>query len=271
MSKAAVEEFKSTQRRIWGGVGDYPAIARVLEPVAEIAADLVPEPDGKKVLDAAAGTGNFAIAAAERGAAVTALDLSPELIELGSQRTMKAGHEVRWVEGDVEELAFPDDHFDAVGSVFGVTAAPRHAVVTAEICRVCKPGGRIVMTAWSPEGYLGQVMALVERLLDGPPKGVDSPLLWGDPEYVAERFEVLAQVQTQTRTLGTRFDTVLEMRRFWELKSPPLAAARVRMKDKGVIDEFNQGVMRLVGEFNKSSLGNCEIDNEYLVIVAQPR
>ena len=265
------EHFKQIQRKVWGNIGDYPAIARVLEPVAEIAADLIPEPDGKKVLDVGAGTGNLSIAAAERGAEVTALDISPELIEIGTNRTHSAGHEVRWIEGDAEELPFADDSFDAVGSVFGAMFAPRHAVVTSELCRVCKPGGRIVMTAWSPEGYFGRVQKLAEDLLGGPPKGTDSPLQWGDPEYVTERFEVLAQVQTQTRMLGSRFDTVLEMRKFWELKAPPLVAARPALKEKGVLDDFNKGVMRLVDEFNKSSLGNCEIDNEYLVILAQPR
>lgn len=270
-SSNAAEQFKSRQRQIWGKVGDYPSIARTFEPVAELAADLIPEPDGKKVLDLGAGTGNFSISAADRGADVTALDISPELIEKGTARTNAAGYDVRWIEGDAEELPFEEDSFDGVGSIFGAIFAPRHAIVTAEMCRVCKPGGRIVMTAWTPDGFFGRMAALVEELLGGPPDGVDSSVLWGDPEYVSERFEVLAQVQTQTRTLGTRFDTVLEMRRFWELKGPPLAAARPLMKERGVLDEFNQRVLRLIDEFNKSSLGNCEVDVEYLMILAQPR
>ena len=126
------------------------------------------------------------------------------------------------------------------------------------------------MTAWTPDGFMGRMHQLVDEFA-GAPEGLDSPVKWGDPEYASERFEVLAQVQTQTRTLGTRFDTVLEMRRFWELKAPPLAAARPRMKEKGTLDDFNQAVMELIGEFNRSSLGNCEIDFEYLVILAQPR
>jgi SAM-dependent methyltransferase len=271
VSKADAEKFKATQRQIWGNVGDYPAIARVLEPVAEIAADLIPEPDGKKVLDIGAGTGNFSIAAAERGAEVTALELSPDLMEKGSARTGAAGYDVRWIEGDAEELPFGDDSFDGVGSIFGVIFAPRHAVATAEMCRVCKPGGRIVMTAWTPDGFMGSMHQLIDQLLESGGKGVDSPVRWGDPDYAAERFEVLAQVQTQVRSLGTRFDSVLEMRRFWELKAPAFAAARPLMKEKGVLDEFNQGAMKLIGEFNKSSLGNCEIDFEYLMILAQPR
>src|SRR5215472_7848552 len=117
--------------------GDYPAVARLLEPCAIDLAGLCHVEPGLRVLDVAAGTGNFALEAARRGAIVTACDMTPRMIELGRGRTEEAGQQIDWLEGDAEALPFPDAEFDLVVSVFGAMFAPLPDVVAAELFRVC--------------------------------------------------------------------------------------------------------------------------------------
>src|ERR1700726_5233398 len=124
-------------------LGDYRDLARYLQPHAETlaaAADIRP---GMDVLDVAAGNGNFAIAAAERGAHVTASDFSPKMIELGRARTAAEGIDIDWQEADAEQLAFPDAHKEVGAGAFAAMFAPRPERVAAELFRVVKPGGLV--------------------------------------------------------------------------------------------------------------------------------
>ena len=116
--------------------GDYPAVSLLLQPCAAGLAALCDIGSGLKVLDVAAGTGNFALAAAARGAKVTACDLTPHMVDLGRARTEAEGREIEWLEGDAEELPFADQSYDLVASVFGAMFAPRPERVAAELCRV---------------------------------------------------------------------------------------------------------------------------------------
>jgi len=134
---------------------------------------------GDDVLDVACGTGNVAIAAARAGADVTGLDITPELLEIAARREPT----VRWVEGDAEALPFPDGSFDVVTSVFGCMFAPRHDVTARELLRVLRPGGRIVVTSWTPDGSSGDMFATVGKYL---PSDDAPPTLWGTEAHVRE-------------------------------------------------------------------------------------
>ena len=108
-----------------------------------------------RVLDVAAGTGNASIPAAQRGARVTASDLTPELLEAGRQDAEAQGLELDWVEADAENLPFEDESFDVVMSAIGVMFAPHHQEAADELVRVCRPGGTIGLLSWTPEGMIG--------------------------------------------------------------------------------------------------------------------
>jgi ubiquinone/menaquinone biosynthesis C-methylase UbiE len=155
---------------------------------------------GMKVLDVACGTGNQSIPAARTGATVTGLDLAPNLLEQARKRAASEGLKVDFIEGDAEQLPHADASFDLVMSMFGAMFAPRPERVTAELLRVCRPGGVVAMGNWTPEGFVGKMFALTAKHAP-PPPGVPAPVLWGDPTTVAERFSAAARVNSQKREL----------------------------------------------------------------------
>jgi ubiquinone/menaquinone biosynthesis C-methylase UbiE len=152
MATIDVDTLKASHHATWAA-GDYAAIAELIDeiPPAHLlhVAGVGP---GQTVLDVATGTGNVALRAAEAGAEVVGLDLTPELFDVARRRAEALGLEVEWIEGDAEALPYGDGAFDRVLSVFGVQFAPRHEVAATELVRVCKPGGVVGLCNWTPEG-----------------------------------------------------------------------------------------------------------------------
>src|SRR5947207_14159426 len=98
-------QIKQAQRMMWSA-GNFPGVATRIESAA---ADLVAASGtrpGQDVLDVATGTGNAAILAAQEGAKVTGLDLTPELLDAARRRIAETGVEFALIEGDAEELPF---------------------------------------------------------------------------------------------------------------------------------------------------------------------
>src|SRR5262245_38161238 len=184
MSTDPFAEFKSRQRQGWK---HFVPLETNTTPVAGHLARFADVQPGQALLDVATGTGVLAITARLLGARVTALDLTPELLARARENAATAGvPDVEWHEGDAESLPFPDRSFDVVVSQFGHIFAPRPEVVTRELLRVLRPGGRIAFATWPPEQLVGRMFALVSRFAP-PPPGVAPPPQWGDPAVVRER------------------------------------------------------------------------------------
>ncbi|HJW33485.1 MAG TPA: methyltransferase domain-containing protein [Holophagaceae bacterium] len=178
-----LDDVKRKHRTTWAA-GDYDRIARGIVGVAEHVVRVAGPRPGERVLDLACGTGNTALAARARGAEVTGLDLTPELLEVARRRAREAGwNDIRWIEGDAETLPFPEGSFDVLLSSCGVMFAPDQARVAAELARVARPGARLVLQAWTAEGGVGRMFGVVRRHVP-PPPGAVSPFTWGDPEAV---------------------------------------------------------------------------------------
>ena len=143
---------------------------------------------GKRALDIGAWDGWFSFALERRGAQVTALDLTPALLERARENAQIAGVSVEWHEGDAEQLPFGDASFDVVLSQFGHMFAPRPDVALAEMLRVLKPGGTVAFNTWPPELFTGRMFILTGKYAPPPPPGVVPPVLWGDPNIIRERF-----------------------------------------------------------------------------------
>jgi SAM-dependent methyltransferase len=206
-------DIKRAARTTWA-TGDYDTMMRQ-ERLYEVGARLVRHAGirpGEVVIDVACGTGNVAIPAAAAGAHVTGVDLTPRMLEVARKRAADAGVEVEWTEGDAEDLPFEDGRADVVVSSFGCMFAPRHEVVADELARVLRPGGRLAVCSWTPEGAIGDFFRTVGAHLPPMPDIVDPPPLWGDEPHVRELFE------------GTGIDLAF-LRESWEISHDSADAA----------------------------------------------
>lgn len=263
--------LKAAQREMWA-MGDYDRFARAtvweLGPVLVQACGIRP---GHRVLDVAAGTGNVAIRAALAGASVVASDLTPEHFVAGRRAAEEAGTSLEWIEADAEALPFDDSTFDVVTSCFGAMFAPDHQRVADELVRVCRPGGRIGLIAFTPEGIGGEFFALLAPYLPPPPPGALPPLLWGDEEHVRS----LLGEKTDTLTSGRhtyieRASSPQDYQRIFQETFPPLVAIRTLLKDsperRAELDRsFAEAIVRWNGGRN---VGPAKIAYEYLLALA---
>jgi ubiquinone/menaquinone biosynthesis C-methylase UbiE len=181
------DAFKRRQIAVYS-TGDPTFLARRQQPIAAALVEAAAPGAGDAVLDVGAGTGNAAVAAARRGARVTASDLTPRQVELGRARTDADGLDIEWVEADAEQLPFPDDSFDLVLSSFGMVFAPRPDVAARELLRVVRPGGRIAYTMHARDSFNGAMHPVIVRYLpDMAPDPVDA-FSWTDLATVQSRF-----------------------------------------------------------------------------------
>ncbi|GAA3384770.1 class I SAM-dependent methyltransferase [Cryptosporangium minutisporangium] len=221
--------LKAKHRAMWA-LGDYPAVATdlisSLGPILVAAAGLGP---GRRVLDVAAGTGNVAIPAALAGADVVACDLTPELLRVGELGAKESGATVVWQEADAENLPYDTGEFDAVVSCVGVMFAPHHQAAADEFVRVCRPGGRIGLISWTPEGFVGQLFAAMKPYVAPPPPGAQPPPLWGSEAHLSTLFgdRVRGVATRRQNVLVEGFATGAEFRDYWkEIYGPTIAAYR---------------------------------------------
>jgi SAM-dependent methyltransferase len=266
----AVAELKHTHRAVWAA-GDYAAVAEHIDEVPP--RDLLHRVGitaGDDVLDVATGTGNVAIQAARAGAQVTGLDLTPELLVTARRRADQPDVLVEWVEGDAEALPFDDARFDRVLSVFGVQFAPRHQVVADELVRVCRPGGRIGLVNWTPEGHIGQLFRVLGRYLPPPPAFASPPPKWGDEGHVRDLFAGTGVELEFVRGVNPwRFPSADAYVSFLETHYGPLVKARERLTGEGAWDACRPELVALAESSNAATDGTLLIPAEYLVVTGQ--
>lgn len=264
-------ELEGRHRAVWG-LGDYGAVSSdVVAPLGPVLVEATGIGPGDRVLDVAAGDGNAAIPATRTGADVTASDLCPQLLERGRGLAQTRGIRLRWCEANAEALPFGDDEFDAVLSCIGVMFAPHHQAAADELMRVCRPGGTIGLISWTPEGFLGQLLATMKPYVPASPPGAQPPPLWGTPDHVqgllGERIDDLA---VQRRAL--RVDHFLDgaaFRDFFKAHYGPTVAAY-----QGIADEPDR-VAALDTELaelaDRFLAGSSAMEWEYLLITARKR
>jgi len=270
ITSAAVEPLKQLQKFIWS-LGDYGQIARITEVAAGELVEACGISPGMEVLDVAAGNGNFAVAAARRGARVVASDLTPQMLELGRERCEAEGLQAEWLEADAEDLPFEADRFDCCASMFGSMFAPRPLVVTKEMFRVTKPHGLVAMANWTPEGFLGRLLAVASSHAPAAPEDVPSPLEWGDPEVVRDRLAPHAEaIDISERAARLEFESPKAGLEFAEAYLGPVVALRTILPPDAYEALANQ-VVALSDQFNRGPAGRLVIDSDYLSVVARKR
>jgi SAM-dependent methyltransferase len=234
IAPAGLAELKQHTRAAWSA-GDFPSVARTM--LWEVGPRLVQGIGigaGEDVLDVACGTGNAAIRAAAAGGRVVGVDLTPELFTAGRREAALAGVDIEWVEGDAEALPFADGSFDVVLSTFGCMFAPRHEVAAAELARVLRPGGRLGVCAWTPEGVQGEFFRTLGGYLPPAPSFVQPPLLWGTEQHVREIFTGTGvQLEFEWDTVPEAFDSAAENVAFAIAKFGPLIMLRPKLEAEG--------------------------------------
>jgi ubiquinone/menaquinone biosynthesis C-methylase UbiE len=183
--------IKQRQQATWAS-GDYAVVGTTLQIVGETLAEAADVRAGERVLDVAAGNGNATLAAARRYADVTSTDYVDALLDKGRERARAEGLPVTFRVADAEALPFADASFDVVLSTFGVMFAPDHVSAAREMRRVVRPGGRIGLANWTPDGFIGRVFKVIGVHV-APPAGVKPPALWGTLAHLATLFDVAPQ------------------------------------------------------------------------------
>jgi len=258
---AGLAEMKQHTRAAWAA-GDFPAVARTL--LWEVGQRLVQRIGigaGEDVLDVACGTGNAAIRAAAAGGRVVGVDLTPELFTAGRREAAAAGVDIEWVEGDAEALPFPDDSFDVVLSTFGCMFAPRHQVAAAELARVLRPGGRLGVCAWTPEGVQGDFFRTLGGYMPPAPSFVQPPLLWGTEQHVREIFAGTGvRLEFERDAVPEVFTSAAEEIEFATSKFGPLIMLRPKLEAEGTWPDLLDKL---------AAIHDRHLPGEYLVTVGR--
>ena len=259
---AELAKLKQGARATWAA-GDFPAIAeRTLWDVGPRIVQAVGVSPGEDVLDVACGTGNAALRAAQAGGHVVGVDLTPELFAAGRRLAADAGVAIDWVQGDAEELPFEDESFDVVISTFGCMFAPRHKVTANELARVLRPGGRLGIASWTPEGGTGAFFKAVGGFLPPPSPLAEPPLLWGSEAHVEELFDGTGIELEFSRDVATSpdFESTEAALEFITSKFGPLIMARQLTESTGRWPELRAA---LVSMFERND------PQEYLVTLGR--
>jgi len=261
---------KQRQQAAWSS-GNYAVVGTTLQIVGERLAEAADLRWDERVLDVAAGNGNASLAAARRGCAVTSTDYVPALLERGRQRAEAEQLDIAFQVADAEALPFADASFDAVLSTFGVMFTPDHARAASEMLRVCRPGGRIALANWTPEGFIGQMFKVLGKHLP-PPAGLQPPSLWGTKAHLQELFGArAANIAVTARTFNFRYRSpahLVEVFRAWY--GPVQKAFEALPADKG--EALARDLVALQERLNTSTAepgrpAALLIPSEYLEIV----
>src|SRR5262249_41891735 len=188
--------IKSRQRVAWSS-GDYAIVGTTLQIGGERLCEAVDLRSNQRVLDVAAGNGNATLAAARRFADVVSTDYVSTLLDRGRERAKAERLVVTFQEADAENLPFAAASFDVVVSTFGVMFTPNQQRAASELIRVCRPGGKIGLANWTPEGFIGQVFKSIGKYVP-PAPGVKSPALWGSKAHLDALFGAKATVAAES-------------------------------------------------------------------------
>jgi len=266
---SADAELKAKHRTMWG-LGNYASVASdVIAETGQVLVDATGIEPRDRVLDVAAGSGNASFPAASAGARVVATDLSPVLLDIG--RAQDPDGTITWEEADAEALPYDDASFDAVISCVGVMFAPHHQQAADELLRVARPGARIGLLSWTPEGFIGQMFATMKPYAPPPPPGAQPPPLWGSEDHVRELFgdRVEDVVATKRRLHVGNFASAGEFREFFKARyGPTIAIYKANAADPDKCVALDRDLDALADRYGAAG-GSMEW--EYLVLTARRR
>jgi SAM-dependent methyltransferase len=262
-------ELRDKQQQVWSS-GDYNKIAHITVPVSEHLVEHVGIAPGERVLDVATGTGHVALAAARRGAIASGIDYVPELLDIARRRAAAEQLDVDFETADAENLPYADGSFDAVLSAIGVMFAADHARAARELVRVARPGGRIGLASWTPEGFVGGMLAAVGRHV-APPAGAQPATRWGVEAIVADLLgDEVVDVRSVTASVRQRFASAEQYADLFLTSYGPTFMAASRLDDQGRA-ALRADLVALATSFDRDAGDGVVADWEYRIVTATRR
>jgi SAM-dependent methyltransferase len=257
---------KSRQQATWSS-GDYAVIGTTLSLTGELLCEAVELRPDQRVLDVAAGNGNATLAAARRWANVTSTDYVAALLERGRARAAAEGLPVTFQEADAEDLPFADSSFDVVLSIFGVMFTPRQEQAAQELLRVCRPGGKIGLASWTPEGFIGHVFRTIGKYIP-PPAGVKPPALWGTEQRLNELFDGgISELKIKKRFFVFRYRSAEHFLEVFRTYYGPVLKAFAALDEAGQAG-LAHDLTEVLQRFNQGGAETLAVPSEYLEVVA---
>jgi SAM-dependent methyltransferase len=261
---------RDDQPSTWA-LGDYPAMAERLLEAAAAAVGVAGIRSGHMVLDVGTGTGNAALLAAGAGGVVTGVDPTPQLLALAEDRARQESLAIAWQHGSAEQLPAADHGFDCVLSVFGAMYSADPAAAANELVRCCRPGGRIVLTAWSPNGFMTAANRTLAPYLPPPPPDGVPPARWGDPGFLRHLFPAEDhQVITTRESVRFQFPTPQTAAEFWIRTAGHLQAERADLHSRGAWEQLLADLEHCFAEANTDRTGRVVVESAYLLTVVIP-
>jgi SAM-dependent methyltransferase len=256
------------QQQTWSE-GDFAMVASLVVNVAETlveALEIVPD---ERVLDVACGSGNGAIVAARRAWGNTVgADFAPALLERGRERAAAERLDVEFVEADAQDLPFEDAGFDVAMSIFGAMFAPDQERTAAELLRVVKPGGRIGMANWTPDGGVGAMFMTIAKHVGGPPPGVMPPALWGTEDRLRGLFgDGVSELRVERRKSRQAFRSPDHYLEFFRAYFGPIKTAFEKVGPEGEA-ALASDLRAYLEEANTAGERALVIEPEYLQVLA---
>jgi SAM-dependent methyltransferase len=240
--------------------GDAAAVEARTLVTSELLCESVDLHAGERVLDAACGSGNAALAAARRFCRVVGVDGDPAPLARARRRADAEGLEATFLEGEADDLPLPDGAFEVVLSAGGAMVAPDPERTAGELLRVCRPGGRIGMVGWTPDGYIGQLWRALGHL--------PAPLPWGDRERLRELFGPAVAVAAPRRSLLWRFPSAGHQVEFLAAFHGPTVAA-LRALGPGRAGALKAELLELARRFDVAEDDTLVLRVDYLEVVAR--
>lgn len=257
--------IKAKQKAVWES-GDYCRLGQTLQIVGETLSEAMDVRAGQKVLDVAAGNGNFSIAAARRWANVISTDYAEPLLINGKNRAAADKLDITFQAADAENLPFEDNAFDAVGSTFGVMFVPNQKLAAQEMLRVCRVGGKIAMANWTPTGFFGDVFKLIGQYVP-PPAGLKPPVLWGTDAFLHDQFAEAAQsISIAKRNYVFRYRSTAHWLEVFQTYYGPIHKAFEALDndDKATL---TRDLTAILDKFNIADDGTLVMPAEYVEVV----
>jgi len=259
--------IQARQQSAWAS-GDYAVVGNALQIAAEELCETMNLYQDGRVLDVAIGNGHASMAAARRWCDVTSTDLAPDLTSRSRQRSEAENLGVRFVEGDAEDLPFADQTFDAVVSTFGAMFAVDQDRAACEMIRVCRRGGAVGLTNWTPDGFIGQLFGLIDRHASSTAGG--APFLWGTEDRLAELFGVYGRIETAVKRAVFRYRSTVDWVEKFRASYVPLLKTFTKL-DAEQQRRLTGELLELVARFNRAQDRTMVVDAEYLEVVVTRR